>query len=54
MKNEPDLDVLYYQPYMPSVLARSIFSFLRAELPFYRVEYTIKRGGIDTQIKTPR
>lgn len=31
-----------------------MFQFLRQELPFYRVEYKIKRGGIEAQIKTPR
>lgn len=52
--NQPDLDLLYFQPLLPSSVARDLFHFLRAELPFYRVQYTIRRGGIDTQINTPR
>ncbi|KAL6878702.1 hypothetical protein J3F83DRAFT_723597 [Trichoderma novae-zelandiae] len=52
--NEPDLDLLYFQPYVPDYLARQLFPFLRAELPFYKVEYQIRRGGIATQIRTPR
>ncbi|KAG6031683.1 hypothetical protein E4U41_007481 [Claviceps citrina] len=35
-------------------MAKQLFEFLRAELPFYRVEYDIKRGGVQTHIKTPR
>jgi len=31
-----------------------MFQFLRSSLPFYRVEYDIKRGGFSTHIKTPR
>lgn len=31
-----------------------MFTFLRAELPFYRVKYSIKRGGVETNINTPR
>lgn len=49
-----DLDLLYFQPYVPGYLARDVFSFLRSELPFYRVKYTIKRGPTETQINTPR
>lgn len=52
--DQPDLDLLYFEPYMPNSIARSLFEFLRSELPFYRVEYTIKRGGIETEIRTPR
>ncbi|UKZ62201.1 uncharacterized protein TrAtP1_003456 [Trichoderma atroviride] len=54
INNEPDLDLLYYEPYIPEYLARQIFQHLRAELPFYKVEYQIKRGGIETQVRTPR
>ncbi|KAL7824178.1 hypothetical protein V8C26DRAFT_385167 [Trichoderma gracile] len=54
VNNEPDLDLLYFEPYVPDYLARQLFQFLRAELPFYKVEYQIKRGGIATQIRTPR
>ncbi|KAI9036441.1 alpha-ketoglutarate-dependent dioxygenase AlkB family protein [Aspergillus affinis] len=52
--NHPDLNLLYFQPLLLSSVARDLFHFLRAELPFYRVQYTIRRGGIDTQINTPR
>ncbi|PLB44142.1 DNA repair family protein [Aspergillus steynii IBT 23096] len=52
--NQPDLDLLYFQPLLSASVARDLFHFLRAELPFYRVQYTIRRGGIDTQINTPR
>jgi alkylated DNA repair dioxygenase AlkB len=52
--SEPDLDVLHYTPYVPRAAADSLFAFLRRELPFYRVQYSIKRGNVDTQINTPR
>ncbi|OAL44079.1 DNA repair family protein [Pyrenochaeta sp. DS3sAY3a] len=48
------LDLVYYQPYIPPSISNGLFDFLRQELPFYRVEYTINRGGIATQIHTPR
>ncbi|KFA64142.1 hypothetical protein S40285_00816 [Stachybotrys chlorohalonatus IBT 40285] len=54
INDQPDLDLLYFEPYIPSYLARQFFEFLRSELPFYRVEYKINRGGIETQIRTPR
>ncbi|KAG5976027.1 hypothetical protein E4U55_007513 [Claviceps digitariae] len=54
INDQPDLDLLYFEPYIPSPLAKQLFEFLRAQLPFYRVEYDIKRGGIQTHIKTPR
>ncbi|UKZ73124.1 hypothetical protein TrVFT333_000765 [Trichoderma virens FT-333] len=54
INNEPDLDLLYFEPYIPDYLARQLFQHLRAELPFYKVEYQIKRGGIETQVRTPR
>lgn len=54
INNQPDLDLLYFEPYIPGYLAKSFFEFLRAELPFYRVEYTIKRGPTETKIRTPR
>ncbi|TFB04209.1 DNA oxidative demethylase ALKBH2 [Trichoderma ghanense] len=54
INNEPDLDLLYFEPYVPDYLARQLFQFLRAELPYYKVEYQIRRGGIATQIRTPR
>ena len=52
--NQPHLDLLHFQPYIPRKTANELFKFLRAELPFYRVQYTIKRGGIETNINTPR
>jgi alkylated DNA repair dioxygenase AlkB len=52
--NQPHLDLLYYQPFIPSTTARELFHFLRRELPFYRVQYTIRRGPNTTQLNTPR
>ncbi|KAJ5261120.1 Oxoglutarate/iron-dependent dioxygenase [Penicillium angulare] len=52
--NQPHLDLLYFQPYITRTTANELFKFLRNELPFYRVQYQIKRGGIETQINTPR
>ena len=52
--DKPDLDLLYYQPYIPKQTARDLFNFLRAELFFYRVQYNIKRGPTETLINTPR
>ncbi|RHZ58447.1 hypothetical protein CDV55_106647 [Aspergillus turcosus] len=52
--NQPHLDLLYYQPFIPPTTARELFHFLRRELPFYRVQYTIRRGPNTTQINTPR
>ena len=52
--DQPDLDILYYQPYIPKDIERSLFGFLRSELFFYRVKYMIKRGPVETQINTPR
>ncbi|OJJ02124.1 hypothetical protein ASPVEDRAFT_41599 [Aspergillus versicolor CBS 583.65] len=52
--NQPHLDLLYFHPLIPSPTARDLFQFLRRELPFYRVQYTIRRGGQPTQINTPR
>lgn len=52
--DQPDLDLIYYQPYLPKGVERLLFEFLRRELFFYRVQYKIKRGAIETQINTPR
>ncbi|KAI7703696.1 hypothetical protein KC353_g13948, partial [Hortaea werneckii] len=52
--NLPDLDVVCYEPYVPKDIQRDFFEFLRRELFFYRVKYTIKRGPTETQINTPR
>ncbi|KAI4688963.1 hypothetical protein J4E81_007680 [Alternaria sp. BMP 2799] len=54
MNDQLDLDLVYYQPYVPSGIAPGLFEFLRQELPFYRVQYNITRGGAQTQINTPR
>ncbi|KAF2847625.1 DNA repair family protein [Plenodomus tracheiphilus IPT5] len=54
MNDQLDLDLVYYQPYIPTSIAPGVFEFLRQELPFYRVQYNINRGGIQTQINTPR
>ncbi|CAM1507234.1 Fc.00g068750.m01.CDS01 [Cosmosporella sp. VM-42] len=54
INDQSDLDLLYFEPYMPNSVSRPLFEFLRSELPFYRVEYKIKRAGIETQIRTPR
>jgi hypothetical protein len=50
----PDLDLLIFDPYLSSKHARLYGEFLRGELPFYRVSYTLKRYGKETVINTPR
>lgn len=52
--NAPDLDLLYFQPFLTRPVATALFTFLRASLPFYRVKYSIKRGPTETEINTPR
>ncbi|KAK3627894.1 hypothetical protein LTR56_003884 [Elasticomyces elasticus] len=54
MNDQPDLDLLYYQPYIPKEISKPLFEFLRRELFFYRVKYNIRRGSVETQINTPR
>ncbi|KAF2152965.1 hypothetical protein K461DRAFT_277728 [Myriangium duriaei CBS 260.36] len=54
INDQPDLDLLYYQPYVPKSIEKALFRFLRQELFFYRVQYKIKRGPVETQINTPR
>ncbi|KAK0663136.1 Alpha-ketoglutarate-dependent dioxygenase alkB-like protein 3 [Lasiodiplodia hormozganensis] len=54
INDQPYLDLVYYEPFLPRSAANALFSFLRTSLPFYRVRYRIQRGGIDTQINTPR
>ncbi|KAF2099561.1 DNA repair family protein [Rhizodiscina lignyota] len=54
INDQLDLDLLYFQPYIPKDVERELFNFLRQELFFYRVQYQIKRGSIETQINTPR
>lgn len=54
INDQPDLDLVYYQPFIPKSIERDLFNFLRSELFFYRVKYTIQRFGKETQINTPR
>lgn len=54
INDHPDLDLVYYQPYIPKDIQRGLFEFLRRELFFYRVKYTIKRGATEMPINTPR
>jgi alkylated DNA repair dioxygenase AlkB len=54
VRNAPDLDLLHFEPFIPRDTARALFEFLRANLPFYRVRYTITRGSTETMINTPR
>lgn len=54
MNDQRDLDLVYYQPYMSAMIAGSMFEFLRQELFFYRVQYSIRRGASETNINTPR
>ncbi|KAF9699575.1 hypothetical protein EKO04_002614 [Ascochyta lentis] len=54
MNDKLDLDLVYYQPYIPPALTAGLFEFLRQELPFYRVQYSITRFGKKTDISTPR
>ncbi len=54
INDKPDLDLIYYQPYIPKDIQRNLFEFLRRELFFYRVKYKIKRGAMETEINTPR
>jgi len=51
---KPDLDMLHYRPFLHKNLAQELYTFLRRELPFYRVTYSIKRDGTDTVVNTPR
>ena len=54
INDQPDLDLLYFQPFIPPRIENELFKFLRKELFFYRVKYKIKRGGFETDINTPR
>lgn len=54
INDQPHLDLLYFQPYIPGTIAKDLFEFLRSELFFYRVQYKIKRGPVETMINTPR
>lgn len=54
INDQLDLDLLYFQPYIPKDIEKDVFRFLRQNLFFYRVKYNIKRGAFETQINTPR
>lgn len=54
INDQPDLDLLYFEPFIPPSCEHRLFAFLRQELFFYRVKYKIKRGGFETDINTPR
>ncbi|KAI0486436.1 DNA repair family protein [Xylaria cf. heliscus] len=54
INDQPDLDLLFFDPFIWMDPARELFEFLRAELPFYRVEYDIMRGATKTHVRTPR
>ena len=54
INDQLDLDLLYFQPYIPKDIERDLFKFLRQNLFFYHVKYKIKRGPVETQINTPR
>jgi hypothetical protein len=38
INDKPDLDLVYYQPYIPKGADKELFEFLRSELFFYRVK----------------
>ena len=54
INDKSDLDLDYYQPYISKEITSGVFTFLRRELPFYRVQYTINRFGKEVDINTPR
>lgn len=54
VNDQPHLDLLYFQPFIPRPTSSEYFKFLRAQLPFYRVVYSITRFGKETVINTPR
>ena len=54
INDKPHLDLLYFQPFIPRAVEHEVFDFLRSNLFFYRVKYTIKRFGKETLINTPR
>lgn len=54
VKDQPDLDLLYFEPYFTPSIAKQLFEFLRSELFFYRVVYKINRFGKETEVNTPR
>jgi alkylated DNA repair dioxygenase AlkB len=54
INDQLDLDLIYFQPYIPKEAQKDLFQFLRRELFFYRVQYKIKRGPVETTVNTPR
>ena len=54
INDQPHLDLLYFQPFIPKSIDKDLFSFLRSELFFYRVKYNINRFGKEMLINTPR
>ncbi|KAL4729842.1 hypothetical protein ACLX1H_001871 [Fusarium chlamydosporum] len=48
INDQPDLDLLYFEPFITTSVSRKLFEFLRAELPFYRVEWTTVFGLDET------
>ena len=54
IKDQPHLDLVYFEPYIPRSIERQLFEFLRKGLFYYRVKYKIKRGPVETEINTPR
>jgi len=54
INDKADLDLVYFQSYIPKVIERDLFVFLRKELFFYRVQYKIRRGPVETEVNTPR
>ena len=52
--DQPHLDLVYFQNYIPKYVEADLFDYLRENLFFYRVQYKIKRGPVETQINTPR
>jgi hypothetical protein len=54
INDKPDLDLQYYKPYIAKDSALDLFQFFRDKLFFYRVQYKIKRGTVETAVSTPR
>lgn len=54
INDQPDLDLLYFEPFVSKSVQLDLFDFLRGELFFYKVQYKIKRGPTETQVTTPR
>lgn len=54
INDKPHLDLVYFQPFIDKPLADQLFALLRDSLPFYRVQYTIRRAGVEATVNTPR